>query len=143
MLSVERLNVILEEYKNEVRQKTETSDWENALPVGSTESLDREDIYRKMIGEKVNKNLCGERLAKEVLRQMRDEGKTYWNELDEYATGTSTTYSYDKEKVSFKRHEMDVIVGSFSNHTPMTESEMLLFIEQQALSDLRDSGFEV
>jgi hypothetical protein len=53
------------------------------------------------------------------------------------------TYSYDKVKQSYSRHEVDVIVGSFSNHNPMTESEMLDVISQQALSDLRESGFEV
>jgi len=58
-------------------------------------------------------------------------------------TGTSTTYSYDIEKQSYKRHEIDVIVGSFSNHILMTESEMLSFVSQQAVVDLRESGFEV
>jgi hypothetical protein len=77
------------------------------------------------------------------MRQMREEGKSYWNEMDEYTTGTSTTYSYNKEKESFWRHEFDVIVGSFSNHIPMSESEMLQFVSQQSLNDLRASGFEV
>ena len=58
-------------------------------------------------------------------------------------TGTSTTYSYDKEKQSYSRHEFDVIVGSFSNTYLMTESDMLGFIAQQALVDLRGAGFEV
>ena len=141
--SERNINVILNEYEHHKRQDTEDSDWENALTVGRSEPLDQEDIYRRIIGEKVAKDQPGTPLAKEVLRQMREEGKSYWNMMDEYLTGTSTTYSYDKEKQSYSRHEFDVIVGSFSNTYPMTESDMLGFIAQQALVDLRESGFEV
>ena len=141
--SQRNINVILNEYEHHKRQDTEDSDWENALTVGRSEPLDQEDIYRRIIGEKVVKDQPGTPLAKEVLRQMREEGKSYWNMMDEYLTGTSTTYSYDKEKQSYSRHEFDVIVGSFSNTYLMTESDMLGFIAQQALVDLREAGFEV
>ena len=141
--SQRNINVILNEYEHHKRQDTEDSDWENALTVGRSEPLDQEDIYRRIIGEKVVKDQPGTPLAKEVLRQMREEGKSYWNMMDEYLTGTSTTYSYDKEKRSYSRHEFDVIVGSFSNTYLMTESDMLDFIAQQALVDLREAGFEV
>ncbi len=143
LLSEGNISTILDGYKQHKRLNTEDSDWENAMPVGSSESFDEQDIYKKIIGEKVVKGQGSSALNKEVLRQMREEGKTYWNMMDEYTTGTSTTYSYDKEKQSYSRHEVDVIVGSFSNHIPMTESEMLGVISQQALSDLRESGFEV
>lgn len=137
------INAILNKFEHHKRHETEDSDWESARPVGSSEPLDQEDVYRKIIGEKVVKGQVSRALAIEVLRQMREEGKTYWNMLDEYTTGTSTTYSYDQEKQSYSRHEIDVIVGSFSNHIPMTENEMLSFISQQALPDLQESGFEV
>ncbi len=137
------INTILNEYEQQKRQDTEDSDWENALPVGRSEGLNQEDIYRKFIGEKITKGQVNNPVAKEALRQMREEGKSYWNMMDEYMTGTSTTHSYDKEIKSFKRHEIDVIVGSFSNHIPMTEQEMLSFLSQQNVADLRESGFEV
>lgn len=137
------INTILGEYEQYKRQDTEESDWENALTVGRGEPFDKEDIYRRIIGEKVSKDQGGSSVAREALRQMREEGKSYWNMLDEYATGTSTTYAYDKEKQSYTRHEFDVIVGSFNDTYLMTESEMLSFIEQQSLADLRESGFEV
>ena len=95
------------------------------------------------MGQPVNKDLCGPELAREVLRQMRDEGKTYWNELEEFNSGTSTTYSYNLEKKSYWRTEIDVIVGSFFNEIPMTEKEMLLQMSRKHLTDLRESGFEV
>jgi hypothetical protein len=139
---VEDIDRILYEYKHEVNRDTEESEWENARPVGRSEPLDQEDIYRKIIGEKVTKDQPGRALAIEVLRQMREEGKSYWNMMDEYLTGTSTTYSYEKEK-GYNRHEFDAIVGSFSNNYPMTENEMLEFVSQLAVSDLRESGFEV
>jgi len=141
--SERNINVILNEYEQHKRQDSEDSDWENALPVGRSEGLDQEDLYRKFIGEKVAKGQGGTAVGIEALRQMREEGKSYWNMLDEYSTGTSTTYSYDKEKQSYSRHEFDVIVGSFSNNYLMTESEMLSFLSQQTLPDLRDAGFEV
>jgi hypothetical protein len=141
--SEQEINRILSEYEPFKRLDTEDNDWENAQPVGRSEPPGQEDIYEKMIGKKVVIGQTSRLLAKEVLRQMRVEGKTYWNEMDEYSTGTSITYSYDKEKQCFSRHEIDAIVGSFSNHILMTENEMLSFISQQHLFDLRESRFEV
>jgi hypothetical protein len=141
--SEKEINTILNEFEQLKRRDAEDTDWENARPVGSSEPPDQEDIYRKIIGEKIVKGQVSRALAIEVLRQMREEKKSYWNMMDEYATGTSTTYSYHQEKQSYSRHEMDVIVASFSHHIPMTESEMLSFISQRSIIDLRESGFEV
>ncbi len=141
--SERNIHAILDEFRPFKRKDSEDDEWENALPVGRAESFSQEDIYRQIIGEKVIKGQGGTAVTKEVLRQMRDEGKSYWNMMDEYQTGTSTTYSYDKEKQSYKRHEFDVIVGSFSFDTLMTEEEMSYVMSQQALVDLRESGFEV
>ncbi|MDH4057612.1 MAG: hypothetical protein OEU76_02555, partial [Cyclobacteriaceae bacterium] len=69
--SAESINEILDKYKQYKRQDTEDSDWENAFTVGRSESLDQEDIYRKIIGEKVTKGQVATHLSKEVLRQMR------------------------------------------------------------------------
>lgn len=143
ILSVEQINTILDEYKHESRRNSEDGDWEKAFPVGGSEPWDQEDIYKKIIGEPVFKDTATAELAKEVLRQMREEGKSYWDRWDEYLSGTSKTYSYNAEEKSFWRHEFDVIVGSFSNDIPMTEVEMLQFVSQQALGDLRENGFEV
>jgi len=137
------INKILQEYQQQTRGASEDEEWENAFPVGESEELDKEDIYRKMIGEKVHKDIPDHKLAKEVLRQMREEGKSYRNELDEYNTGTRKTYSYNTEKKSFWRSEFDVIVGSFHNEYAMTEGEMLSFISGQSLFDLRSSNFEI
>jgi len=141
--SQRNINVILNEYEHHKRQDTEDSDWENALPVGRSEGLDQEDIYRKFIGEKVTKGQVDNAVAKEVLRQMREEKKSFRNMLDDYMSGTSITYSYNIETQSYQRHEFDSIAGSFSNTYTMTESEMLSFISQQSLVNLRESGFEV
>ena len=143
LLSVDDINKILDEYKHEARRHSEDSDWEKAFPVGGSEPLDQEDMLKKIIGEPVFKDTATAELAKEVLRQMREEGKSYWDRWDEYLSGTSKTYSYNAEEKSYWRHEFDVIVGSFSNDIPMTENEMLQFVSQQSLSDLRESGFEV
>ena len=141
--STDEINKILSEYKSELRDPAEESAWENAFSVGRNEPMDQEDVYRKILGESVSKDQCGSTLGKEVLRQMREENKSFWDEWEEYQTGTSITYSYNKEKQSFWRHEFDVIVGSFSDHIPMTESEMLDFVSGLHLIDLRKCGFEV
>jgi len=141
--SQRNINVILNEYEQYKRQDTEDSDWETALPVGASEPLDQEDVYRKIIGEKVAKGQVDNPVAKEALRQMREEKKSFWNELDDYMSGTSITYSYNIGTQSYQRHEFDSVVGSFSNTYPMTESEMLSFIAQQSLVALREAGFEV
>jgi hypothetical protein len=143
ILTSEEINGILSEYKDEVRGEDEESAWEKAFPVGRNEPMDQDDVLRKFLGEEVKKDQPGRTLAKELLRQMREEGKSFWDEWEEYETGTSTTYSFNKEKQSFWRHEFDVIVGSFSNHIPMTENEMLDFISQVELTALRKCKFEV
>lgn len=137
------INQLLKEYENEKRRDEEDLEWEQAFSVGRQEPLTREDMYDRILGKPVHKDLCGLELAKEVLRQMREEGKSYWNMLEEYNTGTSTTYSYNAEKQTYQREEIDVIVGSFYNVIPMTEKEMLLHMARKHLSDLRESGFEV
>jgi hypothetical protein len=143
ILTTESINTILDEYAKYKRGATEEDDWENARPVGQSEGFDVEDFYARIMGEKVSKDQCGRTLGKEVLRQMREEKKSFWDEWAEYQTGTSITYSYNLEKQTFWRHEFDVIVGSFSNHIPMTEGEMLDFVSGLGKSDLRASGFEV
>ena len=82
-------------------------------------------------------------LAKEILRQIREEEKSYWDQWEEYYSGTCKTYSFNKEKNSFWRSEIDVIAASFFEEYPMTEQQMLDFISGVSLSDLRDDGFEI
>lgn len=143
ILTVPQIDEILYEYQAETRGTDEDSAWETSFRAGGTEPLDQEDIYNRILGEKMVKDQCGPALAKEVLRQMRDEGKSFSDRWDEYLTGTSKTYAYNKTDQTFYRNEFDSIVGSFSNDIVMSEAEMLSFISKTPLSDLRESGFEV
>jgi hypothetical protein len=136
-------NQLLYGYENEKRRDEEDMEWEKAFTVGEQEPMNQEDVFKKILGEQVNKDLCGPELAKEVLRQMREEGKSYWNDMEEFNTGTCTTYLYNTEKQAYERNEIDVIVGSFNRDIPMTEKEMLLHMSRQHLYYLRKSGFEV
>jgi hypothetical protein len=140
--TVEDLNKILSEYKNEKCSDSEEEDWEKAFGVGRGAPMEQEDIYKKFLGEPVFRDQCGRTLAKEVLRQMREESRTYWNEMDEYTSGISKTYRYNPEKQSFWRNELDTIVAGAAEFA-MSEKEMLDYIAQQSLYDLRESGFEV
>lgn len=142
LMTTEEINKLLNEYINEKCSDSEETDWENAFGVGRGAPLEQEDIYKKIIGEPVFKDQCGRTLAKEVLRQMREEGKTFWDEMDEYLTGTSRTYTYNKKDQTFQRDEFDVIVGGGASF-PMSEKEMLDFIAQTDLATLRECKFEV
>ncbi len=143
ILEISQIEEILDEYSNELRKLNEDSVWENAQAVKKYEVLDSDEIYRKIIGEKITKDASGKKLAEEILRQMREEDKSYWDEWEEYISGTCKTYSFNKEKNSFWFSEIDVIVGSFFNEFSMTEKQMFDFISEVSLSDLRDSGFEI
>lgn len=143
ILSIPQINAILSEYKNEARQAVEDAAWEKAPGVKTGEPLTQDEIYRKIIGENIVKDACDKELAKEILRQMRYEGKTFRDEWEEYYSGTSKTYSFDKKVNSFWLSEIDVIALSFSNQIPMTEQQMLDFIASVSLSDLRKDGFEI
>ena len=81
--------------------------------------------------------------AAEIARQMRDEGKSYWDRMEEYHTGTHTDYSYDREEKKFKKVESDVIVGSFCNTTWLSEEQLIEEIGKYSLGDLRQAGFNV
>lgn len=142
MLSIPEIENILSEYQAETKQADEETAWKDAPGVKTSEPLTQNEIYKKIIGENIVKDACGKELAKEILRQMRYEGKTFWDEWEEYYSGTSKIYSYNKEKNSYWLSEVDVIALSFSNQIAMTEDEMLDFIAGVSLSDLRSDGFE-
>ncbi len=91
LLNDKTFNSLLDEYAQEKRQESELCDWENALPVGRSEPQTEEDILRRIIGEKIYKGQCGPVVAKEVLRQMREEGKSYWNGLEDPVSSYSKT----------------------------------------------------
>ncbi len=143
ILSVEQINGILAEYQNETRKPNEDSAWDNAPGVKKNTVLEKDEIYRKIIGEKIIKNACGIELAKEILRQMREENKSYRDEWEEYDSGTAETYSYNKDEKSFWCSRFDVIVGSFFDEYPIAEEQMLNYISGVCVIDLRNSGFEI
>ncbi len=141
--TVPQIEKILAEYKHEARQTNEDELWEKAPKVKKGETLTQDEVYQKIIGENIVKDACGRELATEILRQMHEEGKTFWDEWEEYYSGTSKTYSYNKERKSYWLSEVDVIALSFANDIPMTEKEMLDFISGVSLHDLRGDGFEI
>lgn len=81
-------------------------------------------------------------VTREVLRQMREEGKTYENDLDNAMSSSSARYSYDKEKMCFKGYAWGNVMGG-SGEWVMTEAEMTDVISKEHIYDLRASGFVV
>ena len=79
----------------------------------------------------------------EVLQQMRVEGKTYWDDYEEYLTGTCKIYSYNTNKKSFWLTESDIIVGSFHNETPLSRQEMINILSQLSVHELKQAGFRI
>jgi len=143
IITIPVVEKILSEYKNESSKRDEDSLWEKAPGVKRNEVLEPNEIHRKIIGEKIVKDACGIELANEILRQMSEERKSFWDQWEEYYSGTCKTYSYNKKENSFWFSEADVVCASFFNEYPMTEKQMLDFISSVSLSDLRESGFEI
>ena len=143
LLSIPQINTILAEFKNEKREVNEDLIWENTPGVPSSKGLTQDEVYKKIIGENIVKDACGDVLAGEILRQMKEEGKTFWDEWEEYYSGTCKIYSFNKEKKSFWRSEVDVIALSFSEEYSMSQAEMIGIISSISLFDLRKSGFEI
>lgn len=137
MKSELEINTILIEYMDEKRSATEDTEWDAALPAG-----ERAPIEMEVIPEVVEEKIYSAQ-SYEVLRQMREKGIAYASSYDEFFSGTSVTYCYNKEKQSYWRDEMDVIIGSFHHQIPMTEEEMLEVVSDLSVHDLRDSGFTV
>lgn len=144
ILTDEGVRAILREYEGEARRPGEDAAWENAAVEAPREGgLTEDEAYRKIIGENIVKDPPSPAAVKEVLRQMREEDRMYWDDWSEYLHGACVTYSFDREKGAFKKSETDVIVGAFHNEYPMSEAEMEAFVSGLSLIDIRDSGFEV
>ena len=142
--SVDEINQLLNEYSGFHRSPGEDAAWDNAPgALGEAPGLNPSEIYARIAGEKIIKDPPSAAQIAEILRQMRDEGRSYWDQWDEYYSGTCKTYSYNAEKQSYWLTEADVIVASFFNQYPLSEKQMADFIGGRSLYDLRQSGFEI
>lgn len=144
ILTVDEINAILSEYSEFMRAPDEETAWENA-PSAETKdaAYSMNEVYRMIIGEKIVRDAPNEIQVTEILRQMREEGKSYWDQWEEYYSGTCKTYSYNAEKQSYWLSEADVIVASFFNQYALSEEQMREFIVSHSRYDLRQSGFEI
>ena len=146
VMTVEQINALLMQYETELRSENEDNAWEDSFVpsrTGSEPESAFDEAMKKIIAPQPAVDKPNEIQVIEVLRQMREENKSYWNMLDEYYSGTCSTYSYNKEKQEYWLSEADVIVGSFFNEYTMSEEAMRTFISERSLADLRDSDFEI
>lgn len=142
--TVEEINAILSEYAEQKRADDEDAAWANvSAPQGQGGGFSTNEIYRKISGENIVKDAPKDVQVSEILRQMRDEGKSYWDEWYEYIEGTSRTFSYNKEKQSYWMIEIDVIVASFCNEYAWSEQQMRDYLTSVSLNELRKNGFEI
>lgn len=143
--SVDEINAILTEYAHEKRHADETGDGAGGMRYASAASpaQSAEDVYQKIIGPTAVTDAPNRQQAAEIVRQMREEGKSYWDEWEEYYTGTNVDYSFDKEEQRFKKSEADVIVGSFFYKTWLSEAEMIEAMQKYSLLELRKAGFNI
>jgi hypothetical protein len=145
ILKKEQIEKILREQQEMKRNPDEDTAWEMAPAAnakdqtGAPKGMD--EIFQKITGKKSIPDPPLNDQTGEILRQMKEEDKSFWDKWDEYYNGTSKTYSYNKEKQSFWYSEADVIAASFFNEFPMSEQEMYNFISGVSLDDLRGSGF--
>ncbi len=149
IIGIDEIDSILLEYNEETRNLDEQ---ESDLPVPEDvvtkgEKERQEEIlqaaYKKLIpgGESIINDAPSLDQRIEILRQMREEGKTFWDQWYEYYHGTCRTYSYNMEKNCYWLSEADVIVGSFFNEYEMSEDSMLEMLSGISSYDLREDGF--
>ena len=145
ILKTEQIEKILMGYQEMKRNVDEDTAWEMA-PAGNTKDETgaaggMNEIFEKIMGRKSVPDPPKRDQTQEILRQMKEEEKSFWDKWEEYYSGTCKTYSYNKEEKSFWYSEADVIVGSFFNEYAMTEKQMYDFISGISLDDLRGNGF--
>jgi hypothetical protein len=145
ILKTEQIEKILMEYQEMKRNTEEDTAWEMAPAANAKDetgaATGMDEIFNKIIGKQNVPDPPQNDQAAEILRQMKAEGKSFWDKWDEYYSGTSKTYSYNQEKKCFWYTEADVIAASFFNEFPMSEQEMYDFISGVSLGDLRENGF--
>jgi hypothetical protein len=143
LCDVDELNKMLAEYKNEKSQGPEGSGHPISYPKQSELDISASDAYAKIIGPVPAKDPPSLRQAREILRQMREEDKSYWDSWEEYYSGTSVTYGFDAEAQKFKRVEIDIVVAAFFETHWLTQDEMAQAIQKMSLHDLRKAGFNI
>lgn len=143
IMSFDEINAILMEYKDEQRHGDENDAGGMCYEPRDADPVNPDEVYQKIIGPVRVKDAPNRAQAAEIARQMREEGKSYWDEWEEYHTGTNVDYSFDKDEQKFKKTEADVVVGSFFYKHWLTEEEMIEAMQKYSLSDLRKSGFNI
>jgi hypothetical protein len=143
IMSFEEINVILMEYSLQKRYPDESGAGGMKYDAADGAAKDPNEIYQKIIGPTAVKDPPSMAQAAAIVRQMREEGKSYWDDWEEYYTGTNVDYSYDLEEKKFKRTEADVIVGSFFNTYWLSEAEMIESMQKYSLYELRKAGFNI
>ncbi len=78
-----------------------------------------------------------------VLSQMKEQDKSYSDFWEEYYSGTSTTYSFSKEKNCYILTMIDIIAASFFEEREISEKELGERLRDFDIADLRKSGFDV
>jgi len=143
MMSFEEINVILMEYAEQKRYPDEKREGSMNYDTGDGAPKDPNEIYQKIIGPTPPRDAPSTSQAAEIVRQMRDEGKSYWDDWEEYYTGTNVDYSFDVEAGKFKRTEIDIIIGSFCNTYWLTEKEIIESMKKYSLYEFRKAGFNI
>ena len=91
----------------------------------------------------MNDNIINKDEALKIVKQMKEDNKTYSDFWTEYYEGTNTTYNYDSSKKSFIRNQIDIIAGSFSYKSNISEEEMIAYIMKDGVkTEFRSQGFD-
>lgn len=79
-----------------------------------------------------------------VVRQMKEDGLTYDDFLEEYYNGTNTTYGYNKQTGKYTVTKIDIVAASFFNVEVISVDELKsLLMKNASLHELREQGFDI
>lgn len=77
-----------------------------------------------------------------IIKQMRDEGLQFEDEIADYFHGEQRIYAYDEKKNTFIAIKTDTIAASYMKNIKISEEELRKIISEIDLKDFQDQGFK-
>ncbi|MBN2736063.1 MAG: hypothetical protein JXR70_03720 [Spirochaetales bacterium] len=142
ILLPENIESLCSEYNSQPRSPEEDEAWIGEGQ-GCESDFEIHEIYQKIIGKSPVKDPPSQEAITHILEEMKNEGKSYWDQWEEYYNGICIIYSYNLEKKSFWCTESDAITGNFNKEHPMSRKQMADFLARISISEFRVSGFEI
>ena len=78
-----------------------------------------------------------------ILKEMKEQGKTFWDEDADYFDGEQRIYKYDKEKGTFCCEICDVIAASYADTHYYSVTGITSILKEFSCYEFREAGFMI